>query len=252
MKNKIICLGVILILFLTFISTSLADKEYKRYIVKIPGSPDCEITEDEYHDFVNAIYKSNDDENVPDLIDILAESEFYPDELSYENISIILGKNDDGSFRTNTFPHIRPGRVYNNLGPHFILCISLAGQTVASHFGREIPLAGDITKFIEIFNIEDPLIEKLVQNITIFTYLHYTDVLFLIGSPLNIYCSVGIIPSWNELTLFNGPFFGAYVAYFGSGIYIYDKADVEKPILDILFGFCAVYSIVQILEMCDT
>lgn len=187
-------------------------------------------------------------------LEVLRKYQILPPEFTAENITKILGGISGKSKKTSPltgFPRLKFGKTYTSLGPHFILYGAVAGQAVDFHIGRDIPIAGDITRLIDILNISDPNVEELLKTIWVFYYLHYTDCLILFGGPLGIYVSIGVFPGSEATFAFAGPFFGIYAVYVGAGIYIFDRRGVEKPLLDIIFGFTSVLSIVQYIEPGD-
>jgi len=257
-KKKVICIGLVIIFILIASEAGISVDTGKTFGVRTEdGIVIAELTEKEAYELTETLLSFEDkehlsaDEKISYQMDKLVEYGIFPKNLTIDVINKILGrenKDSNANFLKTDFPRITPGKIFNNFAPHFILYVSAAGQAVSFHIGRNIPIAGDISRLVDILNITDPNTVKLMENITIFSYFHYTDCLILVAGPLGIYSSVGVIPSWNSVNFFTGPFFGVYLVYLGTGLYIYDKSDVEKPLLDIFFGFCGVLSIVQLLE----
>jgi len=139
-----------------------------------------------------------------------------------------------------------PSLGRTTIGPHMIIYSSLFSAVVnfqpAGDYVFPRPYS-DIEKIVNIFNIsQNSSLYELLYNVTMFRYLQWAPLNVLIGGALlGCYLSLGLFPGIQTYTIFQTPFVGIYVFWFGGGIYIYqgnDKWDdgVDNAIFDFFIG----------------
>lgn len=232
-------------------------KEEITYEMKIgPYTVQLNLTKEEAEIFVSQIQtiinqKNLDEiEQINQIFDVLHEYEIVSSDFSLSTIEQMLYAsnyegNPDSGF---TFPRFRFGEVHNTFGPHFICYISFGGMAVPFHFGDHYA-NGSTDRIVDLLNISDQNITKILQNISIFQYWSFSTTQCLIGGLLGYFFSMGIFPTMNHYS-FIGPFFGIFCPMVGVGLYIYEKHEmgVEKPLIDMFFAF----STLSVVQQYDT
>jgi len=261
-KNKKIFLSgaVVIILFTSSIAMPVAasNKEYFVAVGPIGAKLNqCEIiislNTEEFNEFKNDLEdilnkNLNCSESMSQQLNLFIKYGIFPEYFTLKNLTKAIDEYKANcvykQLNSNNGGNFEIGRT--TIGPHLILYGSIFSAVVNFQPAGKIVLPrpySDIRRVIDIFNIsEGTLLYDLLYNVTVFHYLMYTTLEIMIGGSLGSYLSIGLFPGVPTYQLSKTPFIGAYLFFFGGGIYVFEGHDtedgVDNALIDLIIGFC--------------